>query len=171
MPDVVTGSLQVDLKRRTTLPGDILAAAGITAGSPLVARVEEPGRIVLESPALLLALLQDDIAAALARPTNSTAGEGDDSSADAAEGQLNGQNEDGAGPTRDLVAELFAERAADTSLTAHHDDQQNQASEAARESPDEDNRDRGRNSSDGSAAADTPDESSGDLPHPRNGAA
>jgi len=167
MTDVVTGSLQVDLKRRTTLPGDILAAAGIPAGSPLVARVEEPGRIVLESPALLLALLQDDIAAALARTTDSTARAGDDSSTDAAESQADGQLGSTPGPTRDLGAELLAERAADASLTIS----QGQQAETEPEPLEEDGRHRSQNSSDGSVAADGPGDSSSDLPHPRDGAA
>jgi len=162
MTDVVTSSLQVDLKRRTTLPGDILAAAGIPAGSALVVRVEEPGRIVLESPALLLAQLQDDIAAALAGPGGR---DGD------AGGLATGQSDDSGGaasPTRDLVAELLAERAADTSLTTDHDDQQ---AEAPPQSPDEDGPSHSRHSGDGFAAGDAPGDVSTDLPHLRGGAA
>jgi len=124
MTDVVTGSLQVDLKRRTTLPGDILVAAGIRPGSSLVARVAEPGRIVLESPALLLALLQDDIAAALARPTDNADRDGDaphhatnDVHADPSEGQAGNHHDDGDEPVRDLVAELLADRVGDASLS------------------------------------------------------
>lgn len=164
MTDVVTGALQVDLKRRTTLPGDILAAAGIPPGSPLVARVEEPGRIVLESPALLLALLQDDIAAALARPTASIA-YGDGAVADSAEDQPEGQPESGFGPTRDLVAELLADRAADSSLTTSHNHQQDRQAEV--ESLGEHDMHDSRNSSDSPAAPDVP---ASDLPHPRDGA-
>lgn len=171
MTDVVTGSLQVDLKRRTTLPGDILAAAGIPAGSPLVARVEEPGRIVLESPALLLALLQDDIAAALARPAESTARDGDDGSADSAENQPGGQLESAPGPTRDLVAELLAERAADKSLAINHDDDHRQGPQVEAEAETEDGPSRDQHSSDGSVAPDVPGNLPSDLPHPRDGAA
>jgi len=168
MTDVVTSSLQVDLKRRTTLPGNILAAAGIPVGSPLVARVEEPGRIVLESPALLLALLQDDIAAALTRGTDGTAREGDGGSADSAEHRLDGQLESAASPTRDLVAELLAERAADASLTTSHRDEQG---EAEPQSPEEGGRHHSHASSGGPTAADAPGAPSSDLPRRRDGAA
>ena len=75
MTDVVSSPLQVDRQRRTTLPSNVLAAAGIPAGSALMARVEEPGRIVLESPQLLLAQLQRQIAAGRAAMA---AGDGDE---------------------------------------------------------------------------------------------
>lgn len=93
---MASARLQVDEKRRTTLPGDVLAAAGILAGSTLVARVEEPGRIILESPQLLLAQLQADIAAGRARIAEAA---GDSGRAYAS-----------------MADELLAERAADTSL-------------------------------------------------------
>lgn len=91
-----SGRLQIDEKRRTTLPGPVLAAAGITAGSTLVARVEEPGRIILESPQLLLAQLQADIVEGRARLAE---GVGDRALVGAS-----------------MADELLAERAADTSL-------------------------------------------------------
>lgn len=75
--------LRLDDKRRTTLPPALLAAAGVGPGADLVARVEAPGRIVLESPAAILAGLQ--AAVRQGAPTR--------------------------GHTRSLVEELLAERA------------------------------------------------------------
>ena len=66
MTDVVSVPLQVDRQRRTTIPSAVLAATGIPAGASLVARADGPGRIVLESPQLMLARLQERIAAGAA---------------------------------------------------------------------------------------------------------
>lgn len=50
--------LRLDGKRRPTLPQSLLDAAGVGPGQDLVARVEGPGRIVLEGAATVLAGLQ-----------------------------------------------------------------------------------------------------------------
>lgn len=51
--------VRLDARRRPTLPSALLEEAGIRADSQeLVARVDGPGRVVLEDPAALLASLQ-----------------------------------------------------------------------------------------------------------------
>ena len=55
--------VRLDNRRRPTLPSALLEEAGIMLGSQeLVARVDGPGRVVLEDPAALLAALQETIA-------------------------------------------------------------------------------------------------------------
>ena len=53
--------LRLDSKRRATLPPALLEEAGLLSGTDLVARVDGPGRIVLESPDMMLARLRDQI--------------------------------------------------------------------------------------------------------------
>ena len=55
--------VKVDAKRRPTLPQALLDAAGVGGGQDLVAHLEEPGRIVLEAPAAVLARLQEAVRA------------------------------------------------------------------------------------------------------------
>ena len=56
--------VRLDERRRPTLPPALLEEAGIAAGPhELVARVEGPGRVVLEDPAALLANLHKAVAA------------------------------------------------------------------------------------------------------------
>ena len=56
--------LRLDARRRPTLPSALLEEAGITIGSQeLVARVDGPGRVVLEDPTALLVALQKSVAA------------------------------------------------------------------------------------------------------------
>ncbi|MDP9399305.1 MAG: hypothetical protein M3P96_16450 [Actinomycetota bacterium] len=50
--------LRLDEKRRPTLPQQLLDEAGVHPGEDLLARVEGPGRIVLEGPRAVLAGLQ-----------------------------------------------------------------------------------------------------------------
>ena len=51
-------------RRRPTLPSALLEEAGIMAGSQeLGARVDGPGRVVLEDPTALLGALQKSVAA------------------------------------------------------------------------------------------------------------
>jgi len=66
--DVPPGGYRVhlDAKRRPTLPADLLKAAGLTGVTNLVARVDGPGRIVLEDPGAMLAELQHRLASSLA---------------------------------------------------------------------------------------------------------
>lgn len=47
--------VQMDSRRRPTLPPDLLAAAGISPTDRLNARVDGEGRIILETPAAALA--------------------------------------------------------------------------------------------------------------------
>ncbi len=47
-------TVRMDSRRRPTLPPDLLSAAGISAGDRLTARVDEEGRIILESGAAAL---------------------------------------------------------------------------------------------------------------------
>lgn len=55
--------VRLDERRRPTLPSALLEEAGIAAGShDLIARVEGPGRVVLEDPTALLADLQKTVA-------------------------------------------------------------------------------------------------------------
>ena len=55
--------VRLDERRRPTLPPALLEEAGISAGPrELVARVEGPGRVVLEDPAALLATLHQAVA-------------------------------------------------------------------------------------------------------------
>jgi hypothetical protein len=55
--------VRLDARRRPTLPSALLAEAGILVGSQdLVARVEGPGRVVLEDPTVLLGELQKSVA-------------------------------------------------------------------------------------------------------------
>jgi bifunctional DNA-binding transcriptional regulator/antitoxin component of YhaV-PrlF toxin-antitoxin module len=83
-----TSRVRLDDKRRTTFPTPLLAAAGVGPGADLVARVEGPGRIVLETSASVVARMQEMVRAAKAER----------------------------GVTGSLADELLAERAADTSL-------------------------------------------------------
>lgn len=112
MTHVVSSPLQVDRQRRTTLPSNVLAAAGIPAGSALMARVEEPGRIVLESPQLLLAQLQRQIAAGRAAMA-----------AGNLDGQGGGENDatESPAPQLTMAEELLAERAAEAAAEEHED--------------------------------------------------
>jgi hypothetical protein len=56
--------VRLDGRRRPTLPSALLEEAGIMAGSQeLVARVDGPGRVVLEDPTALLGALQKSVAA------------------------------------------------------------------------------------------------------------
>lgn len=82
--------VHLDTKRRPTLPSRLLEDAGLIGVDELVARVDGPGRIVLEDPAAMLGALQDRIAAA-------REASGDDES---------------------MVDSLLADRAADDSLLA-----------------------------------------------------
>ena len=55
--------VRLDGRRRPTLPSALLEEAGILDGSrELVARVEGPGRVVLEDPTALLEALQKSVA-------------------------------------------------------------------------------------------------------------
>lgn len=62
----VTARLKLDAKRRPTIPTSVLDAAGVGPGEDLVARVEGPGRIVLESTGSVLAQLQRAVAEGMA---------------------------------------------------------------------------------------------------------
>lgn len=64
-PSSVTSySVRLDSRRRPTLPTALLEEAGILASSQeLVARVDGPGRVVLEDPTALLGELQRSAAA------------------------------------------------------------------------------------------------------------
>lgn len=65
--------VRLDARRRPTLPSALLEEAGIMVGSQeLVARVDGPGRVVLEDPAALLASLQERVAAE--KPTRTIRG-------------------------------------------------------------------------------------------------
>lgn len=56
--------IRLDERRRPTLPPALLEQAGIaTDAHDLVARVDGPGRVVLEDPAALLAALQNKVRA------------------------------------------------------------------------------------------------------------
>jgi hypothetical protein len=81
--------VRLDAKRRPTLPARLIEDAGLTGAQVLVARVDGPGRIVLEAPDVLLAGLQARLAGGL--------------------------REAGAAP-RSVVDSLLADRAADASL-------------------------------------------------------
>ncbi|PWJ54916.1 hypothetical protein SAMN06264364_105125 [Quadrisphaera granulorum] len=50
--------MKLDSRRRPTIPAALLDAAGVEAGEGMVARVEGPGRIVLESTGSVLSKLQ-----------------------------------------------------------------------------------------------------------------
>jgi hypothetical protein len=52
----------VDDKRRPTLPAALVREAGVEGVRELVARVDGPGRIVLEDPATLLSAFQAKVA-------------------------------------------------------------------------------------------------------------
>jgi len=61
---VISYPVHLDGRRRPTLPSALLKEAGIMAGSQeLVARVDGPGRVVLEDPTALLEALQKSVAA------------------------------------------------------------------------------------------------------------
>lgn len=47
---VVSSPFRIGAKGRVVIPAPVREAAGLTEGSTLVARVEAPGRIVLEAP-------------------------------------------------------------------------------------------------------------------------
>jgi bifunctional DNA-binding transcriptional regulator/antitoxin component of YhaV-PrlF toxin-antitoxin module len=55
-------NVSVDDKRRPTLPAALVREAGVEGVRELVARVDGPGRIVLEDPATLLAAFQAKVA-------------------------------------------------------------------------------------------------------------
>lgn len=55
--------VRLDARRRPTLPSALLEEAGIADSQELVARVDGPGRVVLEDPAALLASLQASVLA------------------------------------------------------------------------------------------------------------
>lgn len=57
----VSYRLRLDEKRRPTLPQPLLDAAELGADQDLVARVEGPGRIVLEGTAAVLVRLQEAV--------------------------------------------------------------------------------------------------------------
>ena len=55
--------VRLDGRRPPTLPSALLEEAGIMAGSQeLVARVDGPGRVILEDPTALLQALQKSVA-------------------------------------------------------------------------------------------------------------
>ena len=54
--------VQVDAKRRPTLPAAVIEAAGLPGSRELVVRADGPGRTVLEDPAVLLAEFQSAVA-------------------------------------------------------------------------------------------------------------
>ncbi len=81
--------VRLDSRRRPTLPVALLEEAEIDGeGTDLIARVEGPGRVVLEDPTALLHDLQERVAQGMARR----------------------------GDTRDLALELIDERQRDESL-------------------------------------------------------
>ncbi len=81
--------VRLDSRRRPTLPAALLDEAGIDdAGAELIARVDGPGRVVLEDPLALLREVQAAIAAEMTLSHD----------------------------TRDLAMELIAERQHDASL-------------------------------------------------------
>jgi bifunctional DNA-binding transcriptional regulator/antitoxin component of YhaV-PrlF toxin-antitoxin module len=55
-------NVSVDDKRRPTLPAALVREAGVEGVRELVARVDGPGRIVLEDPATLLSAFQAKVA-------------------------------------------------------------------------------------------------------------
>ncbi|WP_189058394.1 hypothetical protein [Longimycelium tulufanense] len=55
---MATYRLVLDSKRRPTLPARLLAEAGLTEVTELVARVDTPGRILLEDPRAALRRLR-----------------------------------------------------------------------------------------------------------------
>lgn len=61
MSGVPVYRVRVDVKRRPTLPQELLDAAGVGVNSDVVARLEGPGRIVLEAPAMVLSRLQEAV--------------------------------------------------------------------------------------------------------------
>jgi bifunctional DNA-binding transcriptional regulator/antitoxin component of YhaV-PrlF toxin-antitoxin module len=70
MEQVAGFRVSVDRKHRSTLPVALLRAAGLDDSRELVARVERPGRIVLEDPAAALAEFQAVVANGLAAASN-----------------------------------------------------------------------------------------------------
>lgn len=90
--------LRLDGKRRALLSPALLEAADLAPGADLVARVDGPGRIVLESPDTMLARLQE--AARRGKAIQ------DQARRDAGEDAL----------PESVVDDLLAERARDTSL-------------------------------------------------------
>lgn len=58
--------MRFDAKRRPTLPSALLEEAGIDTSHEVVARVDGPGRVVLEDPLVLLAAFQAEVANELA---------------------------------------------------------------------------------------------------------
>jgi bifunctional DNA-binding transcriptional regulator/antitoxin component of YhaV-PrlF toxin-antitoxin module len=64
-PLPLTFPVHLDSKRRPTLPARLLDEAGISGASDLVARVDGPGRIVLEDPEAMLRALQEKLAGSL----------------------------------------------------------------------------------------------------------
>lgn len=88
MESPVSFRLRLDEKRRPTLPQSLLDAASVGPGQDLVARLEGPGRIVLEGTAVVLAGLQAAIRS----------------------------GRESRGSTRPLADALLADRAADSSL-------------------------------------------------------
>jgi hypothetical protein len=62
--------VQVDAKRRPTLPAALLAEARIDPSHELVARADGLGRIVLEDPLAVLASFQADVLAGKSRLGN-----------------------------------------------------------------------------------------------------
>lgn len=93
--------LKIDSKRRAVLSPAVLAAAELAPGADLVARVEGPGRIVLESLDTVLARVQEAVRCGKA--------------AAAREAFLAGEEP----PAEFLADELMAERARDTSLEGY----------------------------------------------------
>jgi hypothetical protein len=88
---VSTFHVHLDTKRRPTLPARLLADAGLTGASELVAWADGLGRIVLEDPGAMLTALQDRLVGAL----------------------------EGTGATGESVVDsLLADRAADNSLNS-----------------------------------------------------
>ena len=64
LPHKTSYLVRLDGRRRPTLPSALLEEAGIMAGpQELVARVDGPGRVVLEDPTTLLEALQKNAAA------------------------------------------------------------------------------------------------------------
>lgn len=125
MTEMLSARVRLDARRRPTLPRELLEAAGVGREEEWVARVEGPGRIVLESTATVLAALQAAVAASRTARTAPTMGEDSSGSADVDEDRAGRSGEDervavagelpiaAGGAVRSLVEELFAQRAAE----------------------------------------------------------
>lgn len=125
MTEMLSARVRLDARRRPTLPRELLEAAGVGGEEEWVARVEGPGRIVLESTATVLAALQAAVAASRTARPAPTMGEDGSGSADVDEERAGMGGEDervavagelpiaAGGAVRSLVEELFAQRASE----------------------------------------------------------